>query len=170
MVVFTPSITYSPVPCSLYRWLRHVFSNRYEFTDHAVVIRRNNIPLHIHGCLPELHVHPAGVKPWSCLVMAWNRCRDLLHWYGTRSHAFREYSFAGYFSPMADLYLFLDQVVINHFFRNAVFYLDTGVHFHEIEITVFINQELYRSNTFIANGLGSFWWQLHPFLHEDHPS
>ena len=51
--------------------------------------------------------------------------------------------------------LLFHQVVIDDFFGNGVLNLDTRIHFHEIEIAVFIDQELYRSYALIFHSLGS---------------
>ena len=58
---------------------------------------------------------------------------------------------ATYFFTHRYFYLFFDQIKIDHFFRYTMFYLDTGIHFHEIEIAVLIHQELNGTNTFIIN-------------------
>ncbi len=48
--------------------------------------------------------------------------------------------------------LFFDQIEIHDFFRNAMFYLYTRIHFHEIEIAVLVYQEFNGAYTFIING------------------
>src|SRR5688572_5153073 len=50
------------------------------------------------------------------------------------------------------LYLFLDKVKVDHFFRYAVLYLDTGVHLHKVEVTVLIYQELDSAHAFVVDG------------------
>src|SRR3546814_6116234 len=47
--------------------------------------------------------------------------------------------------------LFFDQIVIDHFFSHRMFYLDAGVHFHEIEFLVFVNQEFNGSGAFVIH-------------------
>jgi hypothetical protein len=52
--------------------------------------------------------------------------------------------------------LFFDQIVIGNFFRDRVLNLNTGVHFHEIELAVFVDQEFDRSCSFVIDGLRTF--------------
>ena len=47
--------------------------------------------------------------------------------------------------------LLLDQIVIDNFLGDGMLDLDSGVHFHEIEIPVCIHEELHGSNTFILH-------------------
>ncbi|MNV87685.1 hypothetical protein D3C71_1818270 [compost metagenome] len=61
----------------------------------------------------------------------------------------RQVIFSGDWNSRSYFNLFFDQVVVDHFFCYRVFHLDTGIHFHEIEVAVFINQEFNCSGTFI---------------------
>ena len=49
--------------------------------------------------------------------------------------------------------LFFYEVVVDHFFCNTMFYLDTCIHFHEVKIAVFIYKEFDCSYTFVVDGL-----------------
>ena len=49
--------------------------------------------------------------------------------------------------------LFLYQVHAYHFFRNRMFYLQTGIHFQEVEIAVLVDQELNRTGSFVMHSL-----------------
>src|SRR5687767_562918 len=51
----------------------------------------------------------------------------------------------------SNFYLLFDKVVVYHFFRYAMFYLDTGIHFHEIEIAMLVDQEFDGAYAFIIN-------------------
>src|SRR5258708_2959706 len=52
--------------------------------------------------------------------------------------------------------LFFDQIIISNFFGNRMLHLDTRIHFHEIEITVFIHEEFNGSSTFVVDSFRSF--------------
>ncbi len=56
--------------------------------------------------------------------------------------------------PRSYFYLFFYQIEVDHFFRYAMFHLDTGVHFHEKEVAVFVDQEFYRADAFVVDGGG----------------
>ena len=60
--------------------------------------------------------------------------------------------------------LLLHEVVIDYFFRDGMLHLNTGVHFHEVEVTVFVDQEFYRSNSFVLHGFCSLDGSLSHFL------
>src|SRR5690606_15471080 len=51
--------------------------------------------------------------------------------------------------------LFLNQVVVSYFFGNRMFYLDSCVHLHEVEVAVLIDKELDSSSSFILNSFGA---------------
>ena len=51
--------------------------------------------------------------------------------------------------------LFLHQIHSNYFFRNRMFYLQTGIHFQEIEVTVLVYQEFNGTSPLIVHCLGS---------------
>src|SRR5699024_1735274 len=44
------------------------------------------------------------------------------------------------------------EVVIGNFFGYRMLYLDTGIHFNEVEVFFIIHQKFYRSRTFIIDG------------------
>jgi hypothetical protein len=50
-----------------------------------------------------------------------------------------------------DLYLFFYKVEVDHFFCYTMFNLYTRVHFHKIEIPVFVHEEFHRAHAFIVN-------------------
>src|SRR5882757_501120 len=52
------------------------------------------------------------------------------------------------------LYLFFYQIKVDYFFRHAMFYLDTGIHFHEVEVAMFIDEKFYRPDTFVVDSRG----------------
>ena len=55
--------------------------------------------------------------------------------------------------PGSNLYLRLYQVDSGDKLSYRVLYLDTGVHFHEVEVSVLVHQELYCSGVLIAADL-----------------
>src|SRR3989337_3237958 len=56
----------------------------------------------------------------------------------------------------SDFDLFFDQVKINNLFCNAMFYLYSRIHFHELEIAVLVYQEFNSSYTLIVNSACCF--------------
>src|SRR5690348_10769060 len=46
-----------------------------------------------------------------------------------------------------DLYLFLDQIIIDDLFCYTMLDLNTRIHFHEIEIAVFVHQKFDGTDT-----------------------
>src|SRR5690606_10804487 len=52
--------------------------------------------------------------------------------------------------------LLFNQVEIDDLFRNRVFHLNTRVHFHKIEILVFIHQKLNGTCTLVIHSLRTF--------------
>src|SRR5579859_1905332 len=56
-----------------------------------------------------------------------------------------------------DLDLFFYEIEIDHFFSDAMFYLDTGVHLHEVEVAVFVDEEFYRPHAFVVDGGGGLY-------------
>ena len=59
----------------------------------------------------------------------------------------------GQLFAVCDKYLLLYKVDARNSFGNGVLYLDTGVHLHEIEIPVCVNEELDGSCICISAGL-----------------
>src|SRR5262245_432192 len=55
-----------------------------------------------------------------------------------------------------DLDLLLHKIAPVNFLGNWMLYLDTGVHFHEIEVAVVIDQELDGAGICVADFLGQF--------------
>src|SRR5690606_31034247 len=53
-----------------------------------------------------------------------------------------------------NFYLFLNEVKANHLFGDPMFYLDSGVHLHEVELLVLVYQKLHGTYTFIVNRFG----------------
>src|SRR5690606_34115515 len=51
--------------------------------------------------------------------------------------------------------LFFDQVKIDYFLRNGMLNLDSCIHLHKIEVTVFVHKELYCTNTFVFHSFSS---------------
>lgn len=52
--------------------------------------------------------------------------------------------------------LFFDEVEVEEFFGHGVFYLDAGIHFHEIEVAVFVEEEFDGAEAFVADGFACF--------------
>ncbi len=76
--------------------------------------------------------------------------------------ASRNFGSAGNFNLLAN------QVVVGHFFGNGVLHLNSGVHLHEVEVAVLVDQELDGSGALVAyvlgglhggvaHGLAQFW-------------
>ena len=73
------------------------------------------------------------------------------------SHRFKLTLFQSQFFACSHSYLFLNQIHLMHHFSNRVFDLNTGVHFHEIIIEIFIYQEFNRSRAVITDMQGTFY-------------
>ena len=58
------------------------------------------------------------------------------------------------FFPRGNADLLFDQVHSGHHLGHRVLHLDSGVHFHKIEIFVFVQQKLDGSRVFVSHGLG----------------
>ena len=58
----------------------------------------------------------------------------------------RKIIFTGDLFPCCYFYLLFDKIIIHYLFRNTMFYLYTGIHFHEIKIPVLIHKEFNRSH------------------------
>jgi hypothetical protein len=50
--------------------------------------------------------------------------------------------------------LLLHQIAPVHFLRDRVFHLNPGVHFHEVEIPVFIDKVFHGSSVLVADRFG----------------
>ena len=55
--------------------------------------------------------------------------------------------------PVGYAYLFLHKVHANHFFCYGMLYLQTGIHFKEIEMMILIYKEFYRTGPDIVHSL-----------------
>ena len=69
----------------------------------------------------------------------------------------REVISTGYRYTGSRLDLFFDQIVVGNFFGNRVLHLYTGVHLHEVKITVFVYEELDSTGTFVIYSFSSFY-------------
>src|SRR5260370_27546628 len=64
----------------------------------------------------------------------------------------------------SDSDLFAHQVAPEDLFGNRMFYLNPRIHFHEIEITVLIDEIFHRARVFIANRCCEFYGAATHFL------
>src|SRR5690606_39119360 len=54
------------------------------------------------------------------------------------------------FFSRSDFDLFFDQIKISHFLSDRMFYLNSGIHFHKVEVPMLIHQKFDGASTFIA--------------------
>src|SRR3989339_1277010 len=69
---------------------------------------------------------------------------------------FRDIVFSGDWNARSNFYLFFDQVEVDYLFSYRMLYLYTGIHFHEVEVAVFIYEEFYCTSSFLIYSHGSF--------------
>src|SRR5690348_14347146 len=99
------------------------------------------------------HTMAAGSMQYSYSARAWTEvvirifCIDTA-FYGMH---FRLIIFTANRYTCSYLNLFFNKIVVDHFLSHTMFYLDTRIHFHEVEIAMLIYQEFYSTNTFIVN-------------------
>ena len=79
---------------------------------------------------------------------------------------FWEIVFARDFFSGSNFDLLTNQIESNNLLCDRVFHLNTCIHFHEVEVPVFINQKLNRSSPFIGNEFCSFNSSIPHFLTE----
>src|SRR6056297_3011233 len=49
--------------------------------------------------------------------------------------------------------LLFDEVVIDHFLRHGMFHLNSGIHLHEIKVSVLIHEKFYGTYAFVIDAL-----------------
>ena len=57
----------------------------------------------------------------------------------------------------SNLNLLFYEIKINYLFSDRMFYLNSRIHFHKIEIAIFIHKKFYRSNSFILYSFCCFY-------------
>src|SRR5690606_25246994 len=112
-----------------------------QFCDHRIVIRGYDITGVHMGIHPDA-LTLGTVKPgdltrrWTKIVVRIFRINAAFDGMHDRYQVF-----SGDFFSHGYLDLFLDQIVVYDFFGHGVFHLDPGIHFHKIEIPVFVHQK-----------------------------
>ena len=62
--------------------------------------------------------------------------------------------------------LLTDQIVIDDLLRNGVLYLDTCIHLHKVEFTVFVHQKLHRTGPFVFDIFRCLYGRFSHFVTE----
>src|SRR3989338_5301723 len=133
-----------------------------ELGAHGVKIRRNFI-VAVHGCI-DTHAGAARrvvtgdlAKTRQETVLGVFRIDAELHGVAAEPDIFL---FVLQLKAVGDANLLLYDVDARNGFRYGVFNLYAGVHFHEIEIIVLVEQEFDGTRIFIANGTASLNAQI----------
>ncbi len=132
-------------------------SNSNQLTNHRIVKRRNSI-----SCI-NVRINSYSVSSWSMIIcyLSWRRhkvFKRIFSIYSTlNSMSIRVVIFSTNFLTRSNFYLFFYQIKINNLLSNCVFYLNTCIHLHKEEVSMFVNQKLYRTNTFIVYRSRSFF-------------
>ena len=135
-----------------------------EFGNHGIVVGRNGIA----GVYVRIHANAVPFRTverndfpgaWPEIIERIFRVDAAFHGVGVGKIIFAYNGFAG-----GNFDLFFDQIVVNDLLRHRVFHLDAGIHFHEIEIAVFVHQKLDGAHAFIINALAGFYCSIAHFL------
>lgn len=130
-----------------------------EFTDHAIVVGGDGV------AAVDMGVYADAVAAWGVVEVDWawggpevmSRifCVDSA-FYGPFMADFDIFLFILEFLAFSDKDLFFNEIDASDFFGNAVFYLDTGVHFDEVEVAMFIDEEFDGAGIFVFASFSDF--------------
>lgn len=130
-----------------------------EFTDHAIVVGGDGV------AAVDMGVYADAVAAWGVVEgdISWGRSEILPRVFcvdaafdGPAVAEFDIFLFILKFLAFSDEDLFFDEVDAGDFFGDAVFDLDTGIHFDEVEVAVFIDEEFDGACVFVFAGFSDF--------------
>jgi len=137
-----------------------------QLADHAVVVRRNAVSVVDMGI--DADAGTAGCVVERDLSGRWRKIAERIFRVDAAFNGMtvERYIFLrqGEFFPGGNADLFLDDVNAGDHFRNRMFHLHTGVHFHEIELVVIAQQKFNGSRTDVFGCLGGFDSRFAHFL------
>src|SRR5438552_10318463 len=105
---------------------------RNELTDHGIIVWWNYIP----GISMTIYANTMATRLVKRSNAAGRRAKIIVRIFCidaalNRMHLWK-IILPGNFFAYCNFYLLFNKVIIDHFFGYAVFYLDSGIHFHEI--------------------------------------
>src|ERR1700754_2617887 len=130
--------------------------HRNDLCDHRIIIWRYRIP----GIRMRINPDPMSARLMKHIDPTWRRPEIIVRIFridtalDSMSLWFIVYS-ANAISG-SYFYLFFNKIKIDDFLRHTMFYLDTGIHLHEVEITMLVHEELDSTHALVIDGRSSF--------------